>query len=128
MKVKVLSRVQLFVTPWIAAHQAPPSMGFSRQEYWSGVPYDIKSRKQLYKFILKFLSLKGLKFGYLDKTSKISAELQVLHCFVNRLGILHDTQNIGQSMTWTLAYITTSPLMDGLVFSSTCDTRNCFSM
>ena len=32
------SRVQLLATPWIAAHQAPPSMGFSRQEYWSGVP------------------------------------------------------------------------------------------
>ena len=38
MKVKSLSRVRLFVTPWIAAHQAPLSMGFSRQEYWSGLP------------------------------------------------------------------------------------------
>ena len=38
MKVKSLSRVRLFATPWTAAHQAPPSMGFSRQEYWSGVP------------------------------------------------------------------------------------------
>ena len=38
MKVKLLSRARLLVTPWTAAHQAPPSMGFSRQEYWSGVP------------------------------------------------------------------------------------------
>ena len=38
MKVKSLSRVQLLATPWTAAHQVPPSMGFSRQEYWSGVP------------------------------------------------------------------------------------------
>ena len=38
MKVKSLSHVRLFVTPWTAAHQAPPSMGFSRQEYWSGLP------------------------------------------------------------------------------------------
>ena len=38
VKVKSLSRVRLFVTPWTAAHQAPPSMGFSRQEDWSGVP------------------------------------------------------------------------------------------
>ena len=38
MKVKLLSRVQLLGTPWTAAYQAPPSMGFSRQEYWSGVP------------------------------------------------------------------------------------------
>ena len=38
VKVKSLSRVRLFATPWTAANQAPPSMGFSRQEYWSGVP------------------------------------------------------------------------------------------
>ena len=38
VKVKSLSRVWLFATPWTAAYQAPPSMGFSRQEYWSGVP------------------------------------------------------------------------------------------
>ena len=38
VKVKSLSRVQLFATPWTVAHQAPPSMGFSRQEYWSGLP------------------------------------------------------------------------------------------
>ena len=38
VKVKSLSRVRLHVTPWTAAYQAPPSMGFSRQEYWSGVP------------------------------------------------------------------------------------------
>ena len=36
--MKSLSCVQLFVTPWTAVYQAPPSMGFSRQEYWSGVP------------------------------------------------------------------------------------------
>ena len=35
MKVKSLSRIQLFATPWTVAHQAPPSMEFSRQEYWS---------------------------------------------------------------------------------------------
>ena len=38
VKVKSLSCVRLFATPWTAAYQAPPSMGFSRQEYWSGVP------------------------------------------------------------------------------------------
>ena len=38
VKVKLLSCVLLFATPWTAAHQAPPSMGFSRQEYWSGLP------------------------------------------------------------------------------------------
>ena len=38
VKVTSLSRVWLFEIPWSAAYQAPPSMGFSRQEYWSGVP------------------------------------------------------------------------------------------
>ena len=38
MRVKSLSCVRLSSTPWTVAHQAPPSMGFSRQEYWSGVP------------------------------------------------------------------------------------------
>ena len=39
MKVKSLSCVQLFMTPWTVAYQAPPSMGFSRQEYQSGLPF-----------------------------------------------------------------------------------------
>ena len=38
LKVKSLSRVRLVATPWTAAYQAPPPMGFSKQEYWSGVP------------------------------------------------------------------------------------------
>ena len=37
-EVKSLSHVLLLATPWTAAYQAPPAMGFSRQEYWSGVP------------------------------------------------------------------------------------------
>ena len=38
-EVKSLSHVRLFATPWTVAHQAPPPMGFSRQEYWSGLPF-----------------------------------------------------------------------------------------
>ena len=38
VKVKSLSHVRLFATLWTVAHQAPPSMGVSRQEYWSGLP------------------------------------------------------------------------------------------
>ena len=37
--MKSLSRVRLFATPWTVAYQASQSMGFSRQEYWSGVPF-----------------------------------------------------------------------------------------
>ena len=53
MKVMSLSRVRLLATPWTAAYQAPPSMGFSRQEYWSGVllpstSYLLLLRKKLF--------------------------------------------------------------------------------
>ena len=53
MKVKSLSRVQLLATPWSAAYQAPPSMGFSRQECWSGVPLPSP------KFIAKYFIIVG---------------------------------------------------------------------
>ena len=39
MKVKLLCCVQLLATPWTVAYHAPPSLGFSRQEYWSGLPF-----------------------------------------------------------------------------------------
>ena len=39
VKVKLLSHVQLFPTSWTVAYQVPPSMGFSRQYYWSGLPF-----------------------------------------------------------------------------------------
>ena len=56
-KVKSLSRVRLLVTPWTAAYQAPPSMGFSRQEYWSGLPLPSLSSPEYptINFSLKFL-------------------------------------------------------------------------
>ena len=58
VKVVLLSRVRLLATPWTAAYQAPPSMGFSRQEYWSGVNFQslFWLEELLHVFIL-FLSL-----------------------------------------------------------------------
>ena len=56
MKVKSLSRVRLLATPWTAAYQAPPSMGFSRQEYWSGVPLpspQVYTSSQLFWMVLE---------------------------------------------------------------------------
>ena len=47
MKVKSLSRVRLLATPWTAGYQAPPSMGFSRQESWSGVPLLLREPSQI---------------------------------------------------------------------------------
>ena len=52
VKVKSLSRVRLFATPWTPAYQAPPPMGFSRQEYWSGVPLFLDPSK-CWKFKMK---------------------------------------------------------------------------
>ena len=53
-KVRKLSRVWLFVTPWTIAYQAPPSMEFSRQEYWSGLPLPSPIIKHNFFFFLFF--------------------------------------------------------------------------
>ena len=54
VKLKLLSRVRLLATPWTAANQAPLSMGFSRQECWSGVPLPSPMRAALYLFLYIF--------------------------------------------------------------------------
>jgi len=63
VKVKSLSHVWLLATPWTAAHQASPTMGFSRQEYWSGVPlpspmspYYNQNQKEFKNYLPIFLS------------------------------------------------------------------------
>ena len=66
MKVKSLCLVRLLATPWTAAYQAPPSMGFSRQEYWSGLPLPFlpwtarRSKKSILKEFSPRCSLEGL--------------------------------------------------------------------
>ena len=93
MKVKSLSRVRLFATPWTAAYKAPPSMGFSRQEYWNWVPlpspvdlcivsfisfsfiyaliFMISFLLLTLGFVLLFLGALGIRLGYLFKVSLI---------------------------------------------------------
>ena len=68
MKVKSLSRVQLLATPWTAAYQAPPSMGFSRQEYWSGVPLPSPI------YVIMHIILGGFPGSSADKESTYNAE------------------------------------------------------
>ena len=58
VKVKSLSSAWLLVTPWTAAYQAPPSMGFSRQEYWSGLPLPSPSRQILIIFVYLIFTFK----------------------------------------------------------------------
>ena len=80
VKVKSLSRVRLLASPWTAAYQAPPSMGFSRQEYWSGMPSP--SLRKCSSFILLHITdqfsqhqllkrLSFLYFTFLPPLSKI---------------------------------------------------------
>ena len=75
MKVKLLSRVRLLATPWTVAHQAPPSVGFSRQEFWSGVPLFIYIAYSfpLHEFLsLNFQKIFSLYFRLLLRDSVIT--------------------------------------------------------
>ena len=71
VNMKSLSHIQLLATPWTEAYQAPPSMGFSRQEYWSGVPLPSPERAVLLFYIsmmltnILFLPLKKLPLVFL---------------------------------------------------------------
>ena len=60
VKVKSLSRIWLLATPWTAAYQAPPSVGFSRQEYWSGVPLPFLDNSLRQSFLEIKLIISGL--------------------------------------------------------------------
>ena len=72
MKVKSLSHVRLLATPWIAAQQAPPPMGFSRQEYWSGLP--LPSSKLLFS-LRNPASTSHLPGDYSDTSSYSSVKM-----------------------------------------------------
>ena len=63
-KVKSLSRVRLLATPWTAAHQAPPSMGFSRQVYWSGMPLPSLSNGSTIIYLMFHFIGKGKTIRY----------------------------------------------------------------
>ena len=70
VKVKSLSRVPLLATPWTAAHQAPPSMGLSRQEYWSGVPLPspTSSSRQIQKMYLPLSNINSKSISLYHNT------------------------------------------------------------
>ena len=91
-KVKSLSRVRLLVTPWTAAHQAPPPMGFSRQEYWSGTPSPspiciiyIQNKRNRNKY---FLCDENLEFTLSQQQSYSSVILIMLYIISLYLFIL----------------------------------------
>ena len=92
VKVKSLSRFRLLATPWTAAYQAPPSMGFSRQEYWSGLPLPSPLRSKSLHIYLRnvaFLSVLNCGFsGFILHSLTISALYNVPQylciCFHNQ--------------------------------------------
>ena len=68
VKVKSLSHVRLLATPWTAAHQGPPSMGFSRQEHWSGVPLpSLLYKKTRVQFTHSCKNLRVNELGLFEK-------------------------------------------------------------
>ena len=95
VKVKSLSRVRLFVTPWTVAYQAPQSMEFSRQEYWSGVPLpfpgDLPDLCQtfvispflppLFPFLFVVVVVQLLSHGQMIATPRTTAHQATLSCF-----------------------------------------------
>ena len=84
--MKSLSHVGLLATPWTAAYQAPPPMGFSRQEYWSGVPLpsprDHQTQEQTMKYACascgEELESQSLKLLFSESVSACSLLLQLL--------------------------------------------------
>ena len=93
MHAKSLSHVPLFATPWAAAHQAPLSMGFSRQEYWSGLPCPIQGifPTQGLKS-LSYVSCIGRQVLYhsqnLGKPTGVHKNPQILECTCSKHTIL----------------------------------------
>ena len=76
VKVKSLSPVRLLATPWTAAHQAPPSMGFSRQEYWSGVPLPSPNNcVSRFYFLLNLYLVRLLHFYLMRKAYLLKTEI-----------------------------------------------------
>ena len=88
MQVKSLRCVRLLATPWTAAYQAPPSMGFSRQEYWKiGVP--LPSPKYCYDQVKKFyqreIMIVGKAFMSISYLSHVNTLISMTLCEINKV-------------------------------------------
>ena len=79
VKVKSLGCVRLLAIPWTAAHQAPPSMGFSRQEYWSGVPLPSPTGVGSHPLLQGTFPTQGSNPGFTLQADSLSTELSGKH-------------------------------------------------
>ena len=104
VKVKSLSRVGLLATPWTAAYQAPPSMQFSRQEYWSGLPLPSPIS---YWVSVKFVFSKKWSISY--KLSNVCVQLFTVfpfHSFsVCRVCFIPDISNITNTRHLSFTFV-----------------------
>ena len=100
VKVKSFNGVRLCATPWTVAYQAPPPMGFSRQEYWSGVPLPSPSicigRLKLVKIDISQVYLLHAKLHFIERTGKFILKFQPrievdqtnrINCFHKHCGV-----------------------------------------
>ena len=70
MKVKSLSNVWLLATPWTVAYQAPLSMGFSRQEHWSGLPFPSPKKNEILPFTAMWMDLENIILSKISQTEE----------------------------------------------------------
>ena len=102
VKVKSLSCVQLFVTAWTAAYQAPPSMGFSRQEYWSGLP--LPSPQQIIDLYKSFIFLQSPLYN------------QILDPCCHKRGIIYSSHKNSKKLMENISVRKTENLKNSIVF------------
>ena len=98
VKVKSLSRVLLLATPWTAAYQAPPSMGFSRQEYWSGVPLPSPTE----------VKVRGIETRAFLDTGHVFKSLTFWQIHQNVIPIVHwagSLNHVHHSKTWPVSKV-----------------------
>ena len=88
VKVKSFSRVRLLATPWTAAHQVPPSMRFSRQEYWSRVPSPFPIRVYKYTYIPKLCLLKHSVRSTIPKAYSWKISIPSIQILVSKYSFL----------------------------------------
>ena len=85
--MKSLSRARLLATPWTAAHQAPPSMGFSRQKYWSGLPLPSPKDKLLSYDTVVYSNMKLILYFQIVLTLIFPLEQMIKLFFLQNLNL-----------------------------------------
>ena len=111
VNVKSLSCVRLFVTPWTAAYLAPPSMGFPRQEYWSGVPYSQMQVQFLgWEDLVEKVNDNPLQYSCLGNSVDRRAWWVIVHGTAKELGTIYGLKNTNNKDTYIHSFVDSIPL------------------